>query len=44
MDWMMEKAQGTGAKTKIISTDTPEGEQFLKGFGGVGAILRYRQG
>lgn len=43
MDWMMEKAQGTGAKTKIISTDTPEGEQFYKGFGGVGAILRYRQ-
>ncbi|MFA4856116.1 MAG: peptide chain release factor aRF-1 [archaeon] len=42
MDWMMEKAQSTGAKTKIISTDTPEGEQFYKGFGGVGAILRYR--
>ena len=44
MDWMMEKARSTGAKTKIISTDTPEGEQFYRGFGGVGAILRYRQG
>lgn len=41
-DWMMEKAEATSAKTKIISTETTEGEQFLKGFGGVGAILRYK--
>jgi peptide chain release factor subunit 1 len=41
-DWMIEKAQNTGAETKIISTDTSEGEQFYKGFGGIGAILRYR--
>lgn len=42
IDWMMEKAQKTGAKTKIVSTDTPEGQQFLNGFGGIGAILRYK--
>jgi len=42
IDWMMEKASRTGAKTKIISTDTPEGQQFLNGFGGIGAILRYK--
>jgi len=42
IDWMMEKAQSTGASTKIISTETPEGEQFFKGFGGIGAVLRYR--
>jgi len=41
-DWMMEKARSTGAKTKIISTETTEGEQFFKGFGGVGAMLRYK--
>jgi len=42
IDWIMEKAQSTGAKTKIISTETAEGEQFYRGFGGIGAILRYR--
>ena len=42
IDWIMEKAQSTGAKTKIISTETPEGEQFYRGFGGIGAILRYK--
>ncbi len=42
IDWMMEKAQNTGAKTKIISTETPEGEQFYRGFGGIGAVLRYK--
>ncbi len=41
-DWMIEKAHSIGAETKIISTDTSEGEQFLKGFDGIGAILRYR--
>ena len=42
IDWMMEKAQKTGATTKIISTETPEGEQFFRGFGGIGAILRFK--
>lgn len=42
IDWAMEKAQKTGANTKIISTETPEGQQFFNGFGGVGAILRYK--
>ncbi len=42
MDWMMEKAKRTGADTKIISTETAEGEQFYGGFGGIGAILRYK--
>jgi len=42
VDWIMEKAVETGAKTKIISTETPEGQQFYNGFGGVGAILRYK--
>ncbi len=41
-DWLVEKAHDTGAKTKIISTDTSEGEQFFRGFGGIGAVLRYR--
>lgn len=42
MDWMMEKARKTGASTRIVSTETPEGEQFFRGFGGIGAILRFK--
>jgi len=34
-------AESTGAKVEFISTKTHEGAQFLKGFLGIGAILRY---
>ncbi|MBN2067929.1 MAG: peptide chain release factor 1 [Candidatus Diapherotrites archaeon] len=42
IDWMVEKAKDTGAETKLVSSETAEGEQFSKGFGGIGAILRYK--
>ncbi|MBI4210618.1 MAG: hypothetical protein HY544_03885 [Candidatus Diapherotrites archaeon] len=42
IDYMMEKASQTSAKVEVVSIETPEGEQFYKGFGGLGAILRYR--
>ncbi|MBI4044327.1 MAG: peptide chain release factor 1 [Candidatus Diapherotrites archaeon] len=42
LEYMVEKAATTGAKVEIISTDTPEGQQFLKSFEGIGAILRFR--
>ena len=42
IDWMMEKANDKSTETRIVSTETAEGEQFFKGFGGIGAILRYR--
>ncbi len=42
LDYMAEKAGETSAKLEIISVETPEGEQFYKGFGGIGAFLRYR--
>jgi len=41
-DYLLEKAQATGASIALISTETSEGEQFLKGFGGVGALLRFK--
>ena len=41
-DYLLEKAQGTGANARLVSTDTPEGEQFLKAFGGIGVMLRYK--
>ncbi len=41
-EFIEEKAKNTSAKLKIISLETPEGEQFFKGFGGIGAFLRYK--
>lgn len=42
LDWMMERAHNIGAEVRVISTETAEGEQFLKAFGGIGALLRYK--
>lgn len=42
IDFMLEKAQNTNTVVKVVSVETGEGEQFLKGFGGIGAILRYK--
>jgi len=42
IDYMQEMASQTSAELEIISIETPEGEQFYKGFGGIGAILRYK--
>jgi peptide subunit release factor 1 (eRF1)/intein/homing endonuclease/DNA-binding Xre family transcriptional regulator len=41
LEYMIEKANQTGAKIQVVSTETGQGQQFLNGFGGVGAILRY---
>ncbi|HLC87366.1 MAG TPA: peptide chain release factor aRF-1 [Candidatus Nanoarchaeia archaeon] len=38
---LRKKAGETGAKLEIVSTDTTEGEQFMK-LSGAGAILRFR--
>jgi len=43
LDFMLEKAKATGAEVRAISTETPEGKNFLDGFGGVAAFLRYRR-
>ncbi|MEW6294877.1 MAG: peptide chain release factor aRF-1 [Candidatus Diapherotrites archaeon] len=42
IDFLIEKAHAIHAETRVISVDTSEGEQFLKGFGGIGAFLRYK--
>ncbi|MEM4598305.1 MAG: peptide chain release factor aRF-1 [Candidatus Diapherotrites archaeon] len=42
VELLMKKAEKMGTKTIIISTETDEGEQFWKTFGGLGGILRYR--
>jgi intein/homing endonuclease len=42
LDWMVEKAHNTSAIVHVISQETPEGQTFYRGFGGIGAILRYK--
>lgn len=42
IDWLIELAESKGIKIQTFSSETSEGAQFLAGFGGVGALLRYR--
>lgn len=42
VDDLVEIAEAAGSEVEIISTETEEGIQLLKAFGGIGAILRYR--
>mmetsp|Transcript_30523 Transcript_30523/g.61521 ORF Transcript_30523/g.61521 Transcript_30523/m.61521 type:complete len:428 (+) Transcript_30523:6143-7426(+) len=41
VDWLVENKKIFGLSLIFVSDKTPEGNQFTKGFGGVGAILRY---
>ena len=42
VDWLTKHYKSFGANLEIISDKTPEGNQFCKGFGGIGGLLRYR--
>lgn len=42
LDYMVERANTSGAQVRVISTETSEGEQFYTGFGGIAAMLRYK--
>jgi len=39
---LVTMAEEVGSEVEIISTETEEGMQLLRAFGGIGAILRYR--
>jgi peptide chain release factor subunit 1 len=39
---LVAMAEEVGSEVEIISTETEEGMQLLRAFGGIGAILRYR--
>jgi len=43
IDELVEKAKETGTKVELISTETEEGEELRKSFGGIVAILRYKK-
>lgn len=42
-DEIIDRAKRNNIKVEVISADTAEGAQFLTGFGGIGAFLRYRK-
>lgn len=41
-EWIAEFYQNYGADLEFITNKSPEGFQFLQGFGGIGGLLRYK--
>ena len=42
LEWLAEHYREFGATLEFVSDRSSEGNQFVKGFGGIGAILRYK--
>lgn len=42
LEYLISLARDNNIKVEIISTNTTEGAQFLQGFAGIGAFLRYK--
>lgn len=42
LDWFAQHYKQFGATLEIITDRSQEGSQFVKGFGGIGGLLRYR--
>jgi len=42
LEWLAENYKEFGANLEFVSDRSSEGNQFVKGFGGIGAILRYK--
>ena len=43
IEHLVKLAEGTDAKVEIISPETEEGVMLIKSFGGLAAVLKYRQ-
>lgn len=41
-EWIAENYQKFGAELEFVTNKSPEGFQFVQGFGGIGGILRYK--
>lgn len=41
IEWFAENYKNFGAQLEIVTDKSQEGAQFVKGFGGIGGILRY---
>ena len=42
LEWLAEHYKDFGATLEFVSDRSSEGNQFVKGFGGIGCILRYK--
>lgn len=42
LEWLAINYKKFGCKIEFISDKSPEGHQFVNGFGGIGGVLRYR--
>jgi peptide chain release factor subunit 1 len=42
VDWLAQNYKRFGAHLDLVTDRTAEGSQFVKGFGGIGGILRYQ--
>lgn len=42
LEWLAEKYKDFGATLEFVSDRSSEGNQFVRGFGGIGAMLRYK--
>lgn len=42
LEWFAEKYKDFGAELEFVTNRSQEGSQFVKGFGGIGGLLRYR--
>jgi len=42
LEWLANNYKSFGATLEIVTDKSQEGAQFVKGFGGIGGILRYR--
>lgn len=41
-DWLCDNYKNFGTTLEFITDTSQEGNQFVKGFGGIGGLLRYR--
>ena len=42
LEWFAENYKDFGATLEFVTNKSQEGSQFVKGFGGIGGILRYK--
>lgn len=42
LEWFAAKYKEFGANLEFVTNRSQEGAQFVKGFGGIGGILRYK--
>ncbi|KAJ7721531.1 peptide chain release factor eRF1/aRF1 [Mycena metata] len=42
LEWFAEKYRDFGARLEFVTDRSQEGAQFVKGFGGIGGLLRYK--